>query len=190
VLKQMNRYMGIAKSSQASTMWYCPQCFNWANYDREAKNDREKYLAKDVEPTVNEMLAIAFLHASHGVKGFIFYMYDDIFRGPVPEKYAKRWADVEEVGRVMKSLEPFIISTKPIEELEVEDVRGKTRVVVLTDEEGRKRVLVIGLDYENEARFILPKDCRGLNPCFGNAKATSSGRVTFKASRRSSELFR
>lgn len=190
VLKQMNKYMSIAKSCRASAMWYCPQCFNWANYDRDARNDREKYLAKDIEPSVNEMLAIAFLHASHGVKGFIFYMYDDIFRGPVPEKYAKRWEDVAEVGGVMKSLEPFILSTKPITELEVEDVRGKTRAVVLTAEDGRKRVLVIGLDYENEARFTLPRDCRDLKPVFGNAKLGAGGRVNYKTGRRSSELFR
>ena len=190
VLKQMNKYMSIAKSSQPATMWYCPQCFNWANYDRDAKNDREKYLAKDIEPTVNQMLAIAFLHASHGVNGFIFYMYDDIFRGPVPEKYAKRWEDVVEVGSVMKSLEPYIISTNPIVELEVEDIKGKTRAVVLTSDDGGKRVLVIGLDYENEARFTLPKDCRELKPAFGNVKLGASGRVNFKTGRRSCELFR
>ena len=48
VLKQMNKYMSIAKSCRASATWYCPQCFNWANYDRDARNDREKYLAKDI----------------------------------------------------------------------------------------------------------------------------------------------
>ena len=189
VLKQMNRYMSQAKACRASTMWYCPQCFNWANYDRDARNDREKYLVKDIEPTVNQMLAIAFLYASHGVKGFIFYMYDEIFRGPVPEKYAKRWEDVATVGKVMKSLEPFILSKTPIQELEVENVRGLTRAVVLTDGEGRKRVLVIGLDYENEARFTLPKECRDLKPLFGNAKPGAGGRVYYKTGRRSSELF-
>ena len=190
VLKAMNAYMGIAASCKPAAMWYCPQCFNWANYNRDAANDREKYLSTEDEPTVNEMLAIAFLHASHGVRGFIFYMYDDIFRGPVPEKFEKRWEDVRTVGRTMKSLEPFVMSADPIVEIPVNDVRGKTRAVAMSDGNGGRRVLVIGLDYENEATFTLPEDCRGLKPQFGNATLGEGGTVMYKTGRRSCELFK
>ena len=188
VLKQMDKYLTSAEACGAATMWYCPQCFNWANYDKEAKLSREKYL-KEEEPTVNQMLAIAFLYASHSVKGFVFYMYDDIFTGPVPERYEKRWEDVKEVGRAMKSLEPFVISGKPIEVLPVTDVKGKTRAVALSDGKGAWRVLVIGLDYENGATFELPAKCATLRPSFGKV-TVENGKCRFKAGTRSCDLLK
>jgi len=187
-LKQMNRYMALAASCRPATMWYCPQCFNWANYTKENLKDRAKYLATEPEPEMNQFLAIALLHASHGVKGFIFYMYDEIFTGPVPELYEKRWADICEIGRILKSLEPFILSGKPIVELPVEDVHGKTRAVMMADEAGRRRVLVIGLDYGNEAHIALPAECKGLKSRFGFVKQEADGRVLFKAGVRSCDL--
>lgn len=190
VLKQMDSYMALASSCAPAAMWYCPQCFNWANYDRDARSDREKYLAKDDEPTVNEMLAIAFLHAAHGVKGFVFYMYNDIFAGPVPELYGKRWSDVVTVGRVMKSLEPFILSGEPVEMLPVTDVRGRTRVALFRDGRGHSRVLLIGLDYGNEAVFSLPPGCEGLAPVFGNVSAEADGKYRFKAGKRSCDMLK
>ena len=188
-LKQMDEYMALAASCRPATMWYCPQCFNWANYDREAVKDRAKYLAKEKEPTVNEMLAIAFLHAAHGVKGFIFYMYDEIFKGPVPELYEKRWEDVKEVGRTMKELEPFILSGRPIEDIPTESKHGSIRAVRMTDGKGASRILVIGLDYDNDVTFRLPPGCEKLRPVFGNV--TMGGDVCrFKAGKVSCDLLK
>ena len=187
-LKHMDKYMRLAASCKPATMWYCPQCFNWANYTKSLLDDREKYIAAEPEPELNQLLAIALLHASHGVKGFIFYLYDEIFVGPVPELYEKRWADVCEIGRIMKSLEPFILSGKPIVELPVENVRGLTRAVAMTDGKGRHRVLVIGLDYGNEARITLPEGCKALKPRFGFVTPEADGRVLFKAGLRSCDL--
>ena len=188
-LKQMDEYMALAASCRPATMWYCPQCFNWANYDREAVKDRAKYLAKEKEPTVNEMLSIAFLHAAHGVKGFIFYMYDEIFKGPVPELYEKRWEDVKEVGRVMKGLEPFILSGHKIEDIPTESKRGSIRAVKMTDGKGRSRILVIGLDYDNDASFRLPAGCEKLRPAFGNV-TVEDGVCRFKAGKVSCDLLK
>ena len=187
-LKHMDKYMRLAASCQPATMWYCPQCFNWANYTKSLLTDRAKYVAAEPEPELNQLLAIALLHASHGVKGFIFYMYDEIFTGPVPELYEKRWADVCEIGRILKSLEPFILSGRPIVELPVKDVRGRTRAVMMTDEKDAHRVLVIGLDYENEAQITLPANCKALKSRFGFAKPQSGNRQHFKAGLRSCDL--
>ena len=62
---------------------------NWGNYRPGLKEDRERYLKEAREPTENEYLSVALLYASHGVKGFIFYHFQDIFTGPVPELYDK-----------------------------------------------------------------------------------------------------
>ena len=188
-LKQMDEYMALAASCRPATMWYCPQCFNWANYDRNAVKDRAKYLAKEKEPTVNEMLAIAFLHAAHGVKGFIFYMYDEIFKGPVPELYEKRWEDVKVVGRTMKELEPFILSGHPIEDIPTQRKHGSIRAVRMTDGKGANRILVIGLDYDNDVTFRLPPGCEKLRPVFGNVTMEGDA-CRFKAGKVSCDLLK
>ena len=82
------------------------------------------------------------------------------------------------------------MSTDPIAVIPVSDRRGKTRAVAMSDGKGSRRVLAIGLDYENEATFTLPEDCRGLKPQFGNATVAEDGTVTYKTGRRSCELFR
>ena len=110
------------------------------------------------------------------------------FTVAVPELYEKRWADICEIGRILKSLEPFVLSGKPIVELPVKDVRGRTRAVMMTDEKGAHRVLVIGLDYDNEAQITLPPDCKSLKSRFGFAKPQSGNRQHFKAGLRSCDL--
>lgn len=182
----MDKYLTEAESIGAAAMWYCPQCFNWANYNREKRADRAKYLTEE-EPDVHRMTAIALLYASHGVKGFIFYMYDDVFTGPVPELYEKRWADVCETARIMKSLEPFVLSSVPRETVAAENRKGSVRVTVMRDGLGGIRVPVVGLDYENEAVFTLPEDCRDLKGTFGNCRIEGN-RVVFKGGRVSCDL--
>ena len=57
---------------EATTMcgWHAPQAYNWANSRNEAKNCPEKYRTMGREITENEMLSVALLYASYGVKGF------------------------------------------------------------------------------------------------------------------------
>ena len=164
-LFKMDAYMRKAKACRASTMWYCPQSMNWANYEVGALKDRELYLKVGREPTENSMLAIALLYASHGVNGFVFFSWPNIEVGPVPELYEKRYADVSAMMRKLRSLEPFIMSGRPIAEVAHADEKGSSRVVVLESASGEKRLLAIGLDSENSCTFELPKGLRGESLC-------------------------
>ena len=155
-LQRMDAKMKEMARCKPAAMWLCGQCFNKANYRPHALESREKYLAAGREPKENEMLSVPLLQASYGAKGFIFYMWDDLFRGPVPERYEGRKRAIFNVGAALKSLEPFILANQPIAEIPHVDTKGKTRVVALSDGKGAYRVLVIGLAKENECAFRLP----------------------------------
>jgi hypothetical protein len=102
------------------------------------------------------MLSVALLQASWGARGFIFYMWDDLFRGPYPERYEIRKQAMLRNIRKLRALEPFIMSGEMIEVLPRKDIKGRTRVVKMSDGKGAWRVIVIGLGVDNEATFTLP----------------------------------
>ena len=155
-LERMDEDMRKWAVCRPSVAWLCPQCFNKANYRPGARENKKLYDANGVEPTEEGMLAVALLQASWGARGFIFYMWDDLFRGPYPERYEVRKQAMLRNIRKLRELEPFIMSGRAIEELPQNDAKGRTRVVKLQDVNGAWRVLVIGLGTDNEASFTLP----------------------------------
>ena len=126
-LEQMDRYVARRMACRPAAAWYCPQS-----------------------------LSEALLYASHGVKGFVFDHFQDIFSGLVPEQYGRRWEEMKSVGRTLRSLEPFIMSGRPIREVPHKDLKGRTRLVQMTDAAGRKVVIAVGLKRDSECTFTLP----------------------------------
>lgn len=155
-LEHMNESMKKWTVCRPSVAWLCPQCFNKANYRPNACSSTELYDKNGVEPTEEGMLAVALLQASWGAKGFIYYMWDDLFRGPRPELYEKRKQAMLRNIRKLKDLEPYIMSGRPIVEIPCVDEKGRTRVVALEDGKGRRKVLVIGLGMDNACSFTHP----------------------------------
>ncbi|MBR2982793.1 MAG: hypothetical protein IKC80_06135 [Kiritimatiellae bacterium] len=155
-LERMDADMRKWAVCRPSVAWLCPQCFNKANYRPRARENKEIYDTNGVEPTEEGMLAVALLQASWGARGFIFYMWDDLFRGPYPERYEVRKRAMLRNIRKLRELEPFIMSGEAIEELRHKDVKGRTRAVKMSDGKGAWRVIVIGLGMDNEASFALP----------------------------------
>jgi hypothetical protein len=155
-LEAMDRDMSKWAVCRPSVAWLCPQCFNKANYRPGARTDKKLYDVNGVEPTEEGMLSVALLQASWGARGFIFYMWDDLFRGPYPERYEIRKQAMLRNIRKLRALEPFIMSGEMIEVLPRKDIKGRTRVVKMSDGKGAWRVIVIGLGVDNEATFTLP----------------------------------
>jgi hypothetical protein len=155
-LEQMNESMKKWTVCRPSVAWLCPQCFNKANYRPNACSSTELYDKNGVEPTEEGMLAVALLQVSWGAKGFIYYMWDDLFRGPRPELYEKRKQAMLRNIRKLKDLEPYIMSGRQIVEIPCVDEKGRTRVVALEDGKGRRKVLVIGLGMDNVCSFTHP----------------------------------
>ena len=172
-------YMAACAACRPAAAWHAPQAVNWANYRRGAMQDRETYLKSGREPEENEMLSVALAYASHGVTGFTFYSYFDIFRGPFPEWYDLRWKRLCGVVAAMKSLEPFIMSGRGVRELKHEDRHDRTRVVALSDGKGDHRILVIGLGADHETAIELPPKSRRFASRCGNVEFID-GKYIFK----------
>ena len=152
-----NRVKAIHDCAPAA-IWWAPQAYNWASMVRGALQDAELYKKSGREPTENEMLAVALLNTSDGATGFFFYSHFDIFRCPVKEWIPQRWENMCRVGKVMRSLEPFIMSGCGITEVPHKDAKDAARVVALTDGKGAWRVIVVGLGENHETRFKLPAE--------------------------------
>ena len=159
---------------EATTMcgWHAPQAYNWANSRNEAKNCPEKYRTMGREITENEMLSVALLYASYGVKGFIFYSWFDIHRCPIPEWIPKRKENARKVAAALRDMESFIMSPYRYEEVAHTDIKGSHRILSWRDENGRRRVTIVGIMSDNECTFRLPQS-------FGSLKSRC-GKTTFK----------
>ena len=155
-LERMDSDMARWAVCRPSVAWLCPQCFNKANYRPGARESKEVYDREGVEPTEEGMLSVALLQASWGARGFIFYQWDDLFRGPYKERYEIRKQAMLRNIRKLRDLEPFIMSGVPPEEIAHKDAKGRTRVVKMSDGKGGWRVLAIGLGMDNECTFSLP----------------------------------
>lgn len=173
-LKGMDAYCRLLADTTALG-WHAPQCYNWANSRRGSMESPKAYRAAGREGTENELLSVALLYASHGIKGFIFYSYFDIGKTAVWEWPLLRWRRICAVIKHLKALEPFIMSGEKIVELPRTDVKGATRVVALSDGKGATRVLVIGLTRDNECTFTLPASFGDLDPAYGNVVKDGAG---------------
>lgn len=156
-LRGTSSYLRGAAACRAALAWYAPQAFNWASTRTGGDTqDEAAYLKLGREPEENEILSVALLQASWGVRGFIFYSLFDMARAPSPAWRERRWQRMVNVGAAMRSLEPFIMSGEPIRECTHADVKGETRIVALADGKGAYRILLIGLGRDNEATLKLP----------------------------------
>lgn len=168
-LTDMDNY-GAMLAATSALGWHAPQILNWGNTRRGVRDDAARYRSETREPAENEMLSVALMYASYGVKGFAFYSYYDMLRCPIPEWIPLRRERVRRVVADLWSLEPFILSGEPIEEVAHDDARGKTRIVAMSDGKGRYRVLVIGVKSDNACTFTLPAKYGRLAPRKGNVK--------------------
>jgi hypothetical protein len=172
-----------------AAIWWAPQAYNWAGMVRGAHDDAALYRRSGREPTENEMFAVALLNATDGATGFFFYSHFDIFRCPVKEWIPERWKRVCRVGSILREMEPFIMSGRPVEELPHADAKDPVRVAAFTDGAGRRRVAVIGLGREHETRFTLPAEYGKLTGIYGLAVG-GDGTYIFRGREYSGDLLR
>jgi len=157
----------------AMPFWATLQMFSWGGSDPD-KNKNYRM------PTERESIAMAFMSAIGGAKGFIWYYLFDIAYGcgggaTGREKFVRfeaNWRIYREVAHELKLLEPFILSTTKGPKVTVTDVKGTTRARAFVDDEfGRIRVLIACEGPgESEAEIEVEGEA-GLSCKFGNVKA-------------------
>jgi len=152
-----------------AAIWYAPQCYNWARMVKGRK-DSEIYRASGREPTEHEMLSVALCMAADGVTGFLFYAYFDLIECPVPEWRESRWKSMCEIAKVMRALEPFIMSGEKRDPVAAVDTKAPVHATALSDGAGKRIVIVCGLGKEHESEVIVPPEFGELKSRFGNLK--------------------
>ena len=128
------------------------------------------------------MLAIVLREVIAGAKGFIFYSYFDLRpgRGPDSKQFERRWPEVCRVASILKSLEPFILSTAAGPAVTIEPRRGEVRARCLADQAGRHRLLVTGNGPgRSEALLELPEEFGSFQSTTGNTENLGGGRYRF-----------
>ena len=188
-LMDMDRYTSRAAACRPAASWQAPQMYNWITQNRAAVTNEAIWRAGGREPTENEALSVALLFAAHGVNGFVFYSWYDIPRCPIPSVVDERWRIAAALAKELKALEPYITSGVALEPVAHTDAKGSHRIVALTDPKGRKAVLVVGLEGDNEAKFSLPKEFGQLKSQCGKA-VCENGKWTFKGKEFSCDILR
>lgn len=159
-LEEPNRRLKDVANCRPAAIWYAPQCFNWARMEKNSKSV-ETYLTRGREPTFMEMLSVALAMAMNDTTGFFFYSYFEMVECPVPEFREQRWRDMVKIAKEFRALEPFLMSGEKKVEIAHADRKEASRVQLLTDGKGHRRVLVIGLYRDHETAFTLPAEYGG-----------------------------
>ena len=130
------------RSSKSPFSWGVLQLHHKGIYDR-SKGMYKNYF-KYRAPTEQEMLSFAINAAIHGAKGFIYFNFSDLFRGPEKDQFAKRWPGLLRIGKTMKSLERFIMSDKDSQNLKIRKISGKGKILsrVLYDDNNKPCILL------------------------------------------------
>ncbi len=167
-------------------VWLVPQAFNWANY----KGGTPEQLRKYRFPTETEMRSMFLAGAVNGAKGFLLYNYSDIF-GPraekaTPGKSAEHWTKVVAAAKVLKKIEPFLLSTESAPDIRTEkSVRTQLRAWRAN---GKCAVAVAGIGPGVcTAEFSVPAGIR-LKSCYGGTENLGNGKYRFTGKDISSDL--
>jgi hypothetical protein len=115
--------------------WVVPQLFDAGFYQPK------KFQANYRGPTESELRSMIIAMTSQGAKGFIFYSYEtQRYKG----KFKEAWLRVGRIVKFLRELEPFIMSDYKIEKLKLQKIKGKVIAVKMTDDNGRKIILISG----------------------------------------------
>ena len=162
--------------------WATLQMFSWGGSNRD-RNKRYRM------PTERESIAMVFMSAIGGAKGFIWYYFTDIchVQADTPAvkfpRFEENWRTFREVAHETKLLEPFVLSTKPGPKVTVKEVKGHVRARAFVDDEyGRLRVLVACEGPgESEAEIEVEGE-KTLLAKFANtvAERTKDGRTVYR----------
>lgn len=163
-----------AFGADETPIWAIPQAHNLAVYGKVGFR----------APTSEEMRTTALALACYGAKGFVFYALSDLWsskNGHDGEaEFSRRWPDVCALFRLLKDLEPWIMSAVPPEHLAAHDFSssfGEVRAWRFRNEARRVRVVIVAAGPgQAEAILRLSGEWRSM---FGRTKRSGAGAWKF-----------
>ena len=176
VLNGLESAASAVGTGDGMALWVVPQVFNQGAYGSE---NRETFLKTNRDPTEAEMRAMALLCALKGAKGFVFYSYFDLLKPQTKPDFDRRWSEICRVGALLRELEPFLLSSRPTEPVQVAAGTGQVLARSLVSDAGKRCVLVAGVG-PGESKATLKLD-PGLKfkARFGLASSAGQGAWTF-----------
>ena len=104
---------------------------------------------------------MVLLDAIYGAKGFLFYSFCDLSRGPDKDQFARRWPAICKMANLLKKLEPFILSDQKPESVAIKVVSGDVAAQKFIDNQGNIKVLIAAVG-PGKAEAILSNLPAGL----------------------------
>ena len=154
---------------------YVPQAFNWGGHRTD---DFSKY----VYPSEEQIRSMTLLAAIYGCRCFCFYSYTTIFERTelkAPGSAVKFWPRVTAVARLLRELEPWLLSLEQAPEVTCtlqKDSVVKARAFA-ADNEVRVLITAQGPG-EAQAELTIP-GCPDLKSKYGHTTNLGNGRYLF-----------
>ncbi len=156
-LPRVNEVAGTDSNLQAlaglrTPIWFCAQGCLWRILNKK----------KAVKPDPGEgaVRAVPLLAAIHGAKGFLFYSYHEVFaKGSKfePEHPAEFWPKVVSAVKMLRELEPFILSITEAPALKLENRQGKIRCRIMKTAAGNLAIPIVAFSPgKSSVRIKLP----------------------------------
>ncbi|MBN2642956.1 MAG: carbohydrate binding domain-containing protein [Victivallales bacterium] len=180
--------MEMAKFAYSDTsgnlpIWGVPQAFNFGNYEPNISQDEFKERFRN--PTEMEIRSMALLYAGMGAKGFIFYSFHDLWRKYSKDSGNEQWTKLCNVASLLKELEPYIMSGKPIKNVAIKCNSPNTvKAFQLENEQNKKILIIIAMTPTyNEASIQINhlQDYKDYKSRFGLSSKQADGSFTFKS---------
>lgn len=151
-------------------IWVVPEAFNNSIYAP----------GKWKTPTEQQMRSMALQMAGMGAKGFIFYKLDDNWSPKLPkDHFAKFWPGMCKVLKVMRELEPYILSDHAIKTVPVKTISGEVDAFLLTNDEGKEVIIVTSVRGEGEAILAVGKGTKWRSK-YGKTSEQKNGVLRFR----------
>jgi len=151
----------FGSSSYPMALWSVVQIHNLGQYEADGRDNLTVLLNKYRYPTVKEITSMVLLDAIYGAKGFLFYSFCDLSRGPDKDQFARRWPAICKMANLLKKLEPFILSDQKPESVAIKVVSGDVAAQKFIDNQGNIKVLIAAVG-PGKAEAILSNLPAGL----------------------------
>ncbi len=164
--------------------WVVPQIFNQGVYF--ARGNTKKF-HEYADPTEKQMRGMTLYMALRGAKGFVYYSFFDLkrplsaFKPPVQTQadFDRRWTEVCRVGAMLKELEPFLLSNKPAQKVEIKVEKGMVEAKAFFDDQGNVRIIIAGVGPGKASAVITSTVPMQLKSIYGNCVSLGNNRYRF-----------
>ncbi len=190
-MNSVGRFASIAQANLAGDggglpLWVVPQAHNVGLYTEEngrrldRAEDREKILANWRAPSEEEMRSMSLLMAIQGARGFVFYSYYDLLKPAVLPDFDRRWAELCNVGALLRELQPFFYSDETAPAVTIKTIQGTVHAAAYKTADGKVKVLITGTGPGASEAEITVAGSANLKARYGKTESLGNGTYRFK----------